>query len=305
MLRKTLSLLGATVGVLLISQAAFGTFIDPKDIKNPYQVFSERDANMTQAEFNAVIAKAKSFYEPIIASHGGRLVVNAKWDDDTLNASAMQLFGTWTVNMYGGLARHPEMSLDGFAMVLCHEIGHHLAGFTFRKGFGGFGGTWAANEGQSDYFAAHSCARELWKDETELNATFKTEIPESVVARCDSIWQTQEERDLCYRINAGGDSLARVLSALSEDPVAPQFDTPSANQVTQVDDKHPKAQCRLDTTYSASLCVAEFDPETIPGKSLSDPFGVDAEKESAKFTCTSFAQFNEGLRPRCWFKPGI
>jgi hypothetical protein len=305
MLRTTLSFFGATLGILFLAQTAFGTFIDPKDIKNPNQVFSERDANITKAQFDAVIAKAKRFYEPIVASHGARLTINARWDDDTLNASAMQFFGSWQVNMYGGLARHPEMTLDGFAMVLCHEMGHHLAGFSFRKGFAGFGGTWAANEGQSDYYAAHSCARDLWKDDLALNASFKDQVPESVVANCDSVWATKADRDLCYRINAGGESLARVLSALAEDPEVPQFDTPLESQVNQTDDSHPKAQCRLDTTYSASLCVADFNPNVIPGKNQSDQFGKSAEREAAEYSCTSYGQFNEGLRPRCWFKPNI
>lgn len=304
MLRKTLFVIGTIMG-LLISQVAFGTFIDPKDIKNPYQVFSERDANMTQTEFNQVIEKARRFYEPIVSSHGGRLIINGYWDDDTLNANASQFFNRWNVNMYGGLARHPEMTLDGFAMVLCHEMGHHLAGFTFRKGFGGFGGTWAANEGQSDYFAAHSCARELWKDDHKLNATYKNKIPAEVVQDCNDVWETQAEQNLCYRINAGGESLARVLSALAEDEVAPQFDTPSSDKVNKIDDSHPKAQCRLDTTYSASLCLADFDPNLIPGKRKSDPFGTEAEKEASAYSCMEYSNHVEGLRPRCWFKPSI
>lgn len=305
MLRKTLSLFAAITSCLFFSQIASGTFIPPEDIKNPYQVFSERDANMTKQEFMDVIEKARQFYEPIIGAHGGKLQINPLWDDDTLNANASQFFGTWKVNMYGGLARHPEMTLDGFALVLCHELGHHLGGFSFKKGFSGFGGTWAANEGEADYFATHSCARELWRDETAVNATYKSQVPEMVVQSCDGVWTTEEERNLCYRVNAGGLSLARVLSALKKDPVAPEFNTPDANKVNATDDAHPDAQCRLDTTFSASLCLADFDPSVIPGKSASDPFGKEAEKESSKYTCMEYSNYTEGLRPRCWFRPGI
>ena len=304
MLRKTLSNVAAIIGCILVSQVASGTFIPTEDIKNPYQVFSARDANMTKQEFDNVVEKARVFYGPIVTAHGGKLKINGRWDDDTLNANASQFFGTWNVNMYGGLARHPEMSLDGFAMVLCHEMGHHLAGFTFRKG-GGFGGTWAANEGQSDYFAAHSCSRELWKDDLAHNATFKTKIPQIAIDSCDAAWTTEDDRNLCYRINAGGESLARVLSALKEDPVAPTFETPDVNKVNAVDDSHPDAQCRLDTTYSASLCKADFDPTLIPGKKHSDQFGTAAAKEASQYTCMQFSNHNEGLRPRCWFKPSI
>ena len=305
MLRKTLSSLLAITGLLLLTQNALATFIDPKDIKNPYQVFSERDANMTKAEFDGAIEKARIFYEPIVRSHGGKLKINGRWDDDTLNANASQFFGTWNINMYGGLARHPEMTLDGFAMVLCHELGHHLAGFTFRKGFGGFGGTWAANEGQSDYFATQSCARELWASETEENAKYRETVPEVVQKRCDAVWKTVAEQDLCYRINDGGRSLANVLSALSKDPTMPEFETPDANKVNKVDDSHPAAQCRLDTYYAGSLCTATQDPMIIAGKKMDDPFGTKAEMQSSEHTCMEISGHNEGIRPRCWFRPGI
>lgn len=304
MLRKTLSFLFALTAVVSFTQVASGEFIDPKDIKNPYQVFSERDANMTKAEFDGAIEKARQFYEPIVRSHGGRLVINGRWTDDTLNANASQFFGTWNINMYGGLARHPDMTLDGFALVLCHELGHHLAGFTFRKG-GGFGGTWAANEGQSDYFATQSCARELWASETAENAKYRGKVVPTVERACNEMWATVEEQDLCYRINAGGRSLANVLSALKEDPVKPEFETPDSNKVNKVDDSHPEAQCRLDTYYAGSLCKAEFDVNLIPGKKMSDQFGQAAEMEAAGESCMEISNYTEGLRPRCWFRPGV
>lgn len=303
MSRKTSTFWITLLGALFFSQTALGTFIPPEDIKNPYQVFSERDANMTKAEFNDAIDKAEAIYAPIVQSHGARLVFNRKWDDDTLNASASQSFNTWNVNMYGGLARHPEMTLDGFSMVVCHELGHHLAGFTFKKSF--WGGSWASNEGQSDYFAAHSCARELWKNELVENAKYRGQLPQIVADRCDQTWSTVDEQNLCYRINAGGESLSRVLSALKGDKKMPEFHTPDKNKVSKTNSNHPDAQCRMDTTYAASVCTVEFDPMLIPGKGMSDQFGKEAELEAAEYTCMEVTQSTEGLRPRCWFKPGV
>lgn len=305
MLRKTLSLFAALASCLTLSQQVFATFIPEEDIKNKFQVFSERDANMTQEEFDGVIEKARQVYTPIVQAQGGRLIINGRWTDDTLNANASQFFGQWNVNMYGGLARHPEMSLDGFAMVLCHELGHHLAGFTFREGGFSFGGVWAANEGQSDYFAAHSCARELWANELAENASHRPTVLPLVQQSCDSAWSTTEDQNLCYRVNAAGESLARVLSALKEDPVRPAFDTPDQNKVNATDHSHPEAQCRLDTTYAASLCTETFDMTVIPGKTKNDPFGAEAEREASQYSCMEISNYTEGLRPRCWFKPGV
>lgn len=304
MLGKTLSIFAVLATFVLSTHSAFGKFIPDDQIKNPYQRFSAEDANMTEKEFNDIISKAERYYAPIVQSLGGRLDIKRLWTDDTLNASAMQFFGTWTVNMYGGLARHPEMTKDGFAMVLCHELGHHLAGFTFKKGGFSFGGVWAANEGQSDYFAAHVCSRNLWQDEVDVNASFRPTVRPNIQAACDAVWTTSADQDLCYRVNAGGESLAKTLAALAEDTV-PTYETPDNNKVNATDSNHPRAQCRLDTTFKASLCDASFNDNLIPGKEKNDPFGADAEKEASQYSCMEISGHTEGLRPRCWFKPGV
>ena len=79
--------------------------------------------------FNNVIDKISKVYEPIIKARGGNLKVNRLWTDGTVNASAQRQGSTYLLNMYGGLARHSRTTEDGFALVMCHELGHHLGGF--------------------------------------------------------------------------------------------------------------------------------------------------------------------------------
>ena len=304
MLRKTSVFILFLVIQFTVGEA-LATFIPPDQIKAQILRFGPEDANMTEEEFDQMIEQAQEIYEPIVKGHGGRLNIRGDWDDDTLNASASQFFGTWYVNMYGGLARHPELTKDGFAMIICHELGHHLAGFSFRKGGGLFGGTWAANEGQSDYFASHVCARKLWGEQKEINAGFRGTIHKIAEESCDERWATQEERDLCYRINAGGESLAATLAALSDTDM-PDYETPDENVVNKTNDKHPAAQCRLDTYFAGSLCPAAFDDNLIPGKKV--PQGVDsieAEKEAANHSCTEYSGYDYAHRPLCWFKPRL
>lgn len=302
MLRKTLSIF---LIAFLFNSNSFGTFIPTEDIKDKNRIYTMRDSNITEQMFHEILDKAYNYYAPIFAGHGATFDLQRLWTDETPNASAIQYSTTWRVNMYGGLARHPEMSPDGFAMVLCHEIGHHLAGFTFRKPQIFFERIWASNEGQSDYFAAHSCSRELWKNEADINASFRVNVLPLVQSECDAIWTEVADQDLCYRVNAAGQVLANTLAALGKEPNAPTYETPDTNEVNTTNHKHPKAQCRMDTTLAASLCTANFDPNIIPAKRLSDVFGVEAEKEASLYSCMTYSNFNEGLRPRCWFKPGI
>ena len=284
--------IGLCIGLGMMSTFAFGDFLPPNDLHLQDTIMS---SNVTEEDFNAAIDLAEEAYAPIIRDvHGGTLKINRLWSNNTVNASASQFFGSWSVNMYGGLARRPEITIDGFTLVLCHEIGHHLGGYPFSS-------SWAANEGQSDYFATLSCAKMLWSDDLELNASFRDQIGEYPRTLCEASWNYQEDVDLCYRTMAAGKSLADLLSALKGQTV--DFKTPDANRVSRTDNSHPDGQCRLDTYVAGALCQAKFDPELIPGKDFgSSRNSARAEEESALYTCSRL-DYDEGIRPRCWFAP--
>ena len=199
--------------------------------------------------------------------------------------------------MYGGLARRPEVTLDGFTMVICHEMGHHVGGYPFISG-------WAANEGQSDYYTTQICAKMLWADDLETNATFAETIDPYPKELCDSAWEVEADRNLCYRSMAAGKSLADLLAVLKEDSIA--YDTPDTNVVDQMKDLHPDAQCRLDTYMAGALCTSDFDFEAIPGKDLgSRRNSAQAEEIVRSQSCSRMDDFQLGVRPLCWFKSAL
>ncbi len=256
-------------------------------------------SNVSKQKFNEIIDKAEALYAPIIASHKGVLKINRLWKDNTVNASARQDGQTWEVNMYGGLARRPEITPDGFAMVVCHELGHHLGGYSF---YNDSEMVWAANEGQSDYFASHSCAREMWKSEPEMNAKFRTKVLPFAQKVCDTNFVNQSERDICYRSSVAGMSLATLLAKLRQSP-APKFETPDQTVVDVTYDEHPEAQCRLDTYLAGAACDVPFNKSIIPAKKLADKFGPEAERDAGRNSCLARDGWLTAQRPLCWFKP--
>lgn len=254
-------------------------------------------ANMTEEEFNAIIDGVVEFYQAPAAEHKATIRVNADWSNSTVNASAQQMGKSWIINMYGGLARRPEVTPDGFALVVCHELGHHFAGFPLK------GSSWAANEGQSDYFATQSCARRVWAQQKEINAEFRSQVGEFEKSKCDEKYETQEDKDLCYRTAAAGYSLAHLLSKLGNAPTLPAFDTPDEKVVSRTNGNHPAAQCRLDTYFQGALCAKVFDPLVIPGrKNRRGQGSLEAEQEAAKYSCTELDALEQGLRPTCWYR---
>lgn len=290
---KTLRTAIAALTLLGTATASYADFLPPNKLH--LQDNKNRAANMTQAEFDSIIDEAIAFYGPFLKQNfNATFKVNRYWSNSTVNASATQFGKTWTVNMYGGLARRPEATPDGFALVLCHEIGHHLGGYPFAS-------SWAADEGSSDYFATLSCARDLWKSQVEKNALSREIITAYPKSLCDSKWTEEADQNLCYRSLLAGRSLGSLLAALGGTKA--EFTTPDKSIVKATNHSHPAGQCRLDTYIAGALCGQEFDPAVIPGKDLGSKRNtVAAEEASGRFTCLR-TEFTEGTRPLCWFKP--
>lgn len=289
----------ALLGLLVPSTYSTATILPPNDLH--LQDIKGLVADITKDEFNNIVNEIVDIYTPYAESLGYDLKANNNWDNSTVNASAVQRGNAWYINMYGGLARRPEVTKDGFALVVCHEIGHHFGGFPF---VGGFFNRWAANEGQSDYFASQACARLVWQNDTEENAKFRENVDGLVQEACDQSWSTEAEQNLCYRVIAAGQSLADLLAALGG-AESPSLKTPDESEVGRTSHSHPKAQCRLDTYFKGALCTVDFDPENIPGKDgRRGSNSIVAEREAMAVSCSHQAEeLAFASRPRCWFKP--
>ncbi len=240
-----------------------------------------------EATFNKVIDEVTEIYAPIIEQMGGNLVVERKWDDGTVNAYAQQIGTTWKVSMFGGLARHETITADGFALVVCHEIGHHIGGAPKKKSW--WSTSWASNEGQADYFATTKCLRKHFRNDTTPEMIAKMEVPQLVVDECAEQFTSEMDRLICQRGAMAGMSTAKLFQHLRRSDVEPKFDTKDANVVSKTDHNHPATQCRLDTYYAGALC------------DISDMVDVDQEDESIG-VCYENSGDTVGVRPKCWFK---
>lgn len=281
----------------------------PEEISGPIsEIETSGIMVMTEpAEFTEIVKNIESVYKPIVKNFGGNLTINGNWGSNSPNAYARKTFSNWQVVITGGLARHPAMTKDGIALVVCHEMGHHLAGFPFvETGIAHFiGMKWMANEGESDYFATRVCARKIWSKELQQNAAFRSTASAFVKSECDKYWRTEADQNLCYRTVTASESLATVLASLAKTG-APQLHTPTPKVVSSTYSKHPEAQCRLDTYFQGAICPAAWNDSVIPGQGQPGGLnGLQAEKFAAAYSCTKAGRFTYGLRPTCWFKPRL
>ncbi len=281
-------ILTAVAGLSLAATASFACDIHGKSGFAPennlkISQWDKATNGMTQERFLEIVKSVSDIYEPIVKTKGGNLSMNNRWDDDTVNASAQQMGKTWVVNMYGGLARHPLTTDDGFALVVCHELGHHIGGAP-RKGR-----SWAANEGQADYFGSMKCLRRVLEKQDNVLAVSKITVDAEATKQCELVYKNANEVALCQRIAMAGKSLGSLLGELGGNSKV-NFDTPDKSIVSKTNDAHPEAQCRLDTYFQGILCDKSFDQDT--------------DKNDPKIgTCIKSEGYQVGPRPLCWYKP--
>jgi hypothetical protein len=254
---------------------------------------------ISENTFNKVIDAAEKIYKPIIKAKGANLTVVRKWSDGTVNAYAEQNGSEWKVSMFGGLARHPEITADGFAEVLCHEIGHHIGGAPKYRG-----NPWASVEGQSDYFATLKCMHKMIAELQEWPTLAEPldDVDPLVAERCKAAWPSNEtDYKICVRSSYGGLSLARLLASLNKETV-PQFNTPDTSKVGRTNENHPKGQCRLDTYFAGAVC--NVDPNIEPSgtdETVGVCTGVGATFLQAINKGMSAYTDGLGMRPGCWY----
>jgi hypothetical protein len=245
-----------------------------------------RMGGVTEEEFNSVLDRVTKVYTPLVRKFGGNLQIQRLWTDGTVNASANQQGSNYIIKMYGGLARHSTITKDAFALVACHEVGHHIGG---APKYTAAGNGWAAVEGQADYFATSKCLRKLFLNDDNQQIISSMNIDPMVITECDSQFQTDNEAALCKRISMAGLSSASLFAAMNNERL-PRFETPDPAVVRITFESHPQFQCRLDTYFQGAVC--EVDDDTDIGQN--DP---------NTGTCNRVDRHAKGLRPLCWFKP--
>lgn len=261
--------------------------VEKNDLYIP--VGQKTNGGLTQAEFNEVIEKVSAIYAPIFTNEfNATLNVERNWDDGTVNAYASQSGRTWNVAMFGGLARHETITKDGFATVICHEIGHHIGGAPKKKSW--WSSSWASNEGQADYFGTMKCLRKYMENDDNEAILETMEVPSFVVEKCNANFTTSNEVAMCKRGAMAGLSLANLFKALRSLPNDLKFDTPDSAVVSTTDDNHPAPQCRLDTYFNGALCSV-------------DAYTNVDQQDATVGTCNRVDGAKDGVRPLCWYKP--
>ncbi|MEK6555721.1 MAG: hypothetical protein AABZ31_10800 [Bdellovibrionota bacterium] len=265
--------------------AAKNDQIYPVGTKMSFGAFMNVPTGITEVEYNEMLDRVEALLAPEVAAKGKTLIVNRLWTSSEANAYAHREGDTWEIDMHGGLARHPIMSADGYALVACHEMGHHLGGGPFHLMADPL-----SNEGQSDYYASLKCFRRLFTVQENREWAKTAEISPLSKAECKIRFASQASQLACMRAAQAGLNLGMVLSSLNSEPAVPAIGELDKSIVKRTQNFHPKAQCRVDTYFNGAVCNRRTDSKV-------------SDTDYRAGSCEKVDGYTFGFRPRCWFAP--
>jgi hypothetical protein len=246
--------------------------------KNTQKIVAEND-------LKEISERIKKVYSDLILKHyNTKLEFNIEWANDDMSAFATRTANNeYMINVYGGMARAPGMTKDAMALVLCHELGHHIGGAPKTTLYEG----WPSAEGQADYFAASKCMKRYYSDLMHEEVDINTNIPEKIIADCNRVYKNLSDLKICVRTMIASMEFGQFLNNLKSTKFPVKLDTPDPKIVkgTNIND-YPRAQCRFDTLYAGALCPISSDVLTS---------NLDAGQGQCMDTD------KPGFRPRCWF----
>lgn len=204
---------------------------------------------VTEDQSREVIQRLSTLYAQDVAALGGRLDI-AELDTMRFDAFANQMpNGDFQVRLTKAVRFQQEMSLDGYTLIACHEIGHHVGGAPL------FTNGQMSVEGEADYFGNLKCMRRYLESlpASELFAGPKPSL--DLVARCAKKFSNSTEVQVCARSLQASIDLGRVLDVMSGVAIQPnRLDTPDTSVVSETFEDHPATQCRVDTYRAGALC---------------------------------------------------
>lgn len=232
----------------------------------------------SQNNYLSILQSAANKVKPLYDRQGWKLKVGSNWSSDTVNAYAYApLRGTANLQFFGGLYRHENVDNDGFLLVFCHEVGHHLAGRPVS-------GSGLSVEGQADYFATHTCLPLMFADQDNSAWVRRNRVSLRVMQLCNRVWGFNTSRSyLCQRSLSASEGVALMFHGGGENK--PTLWAKDHSHVETTNSRHPEAQCRLDTYVAGATCNTENDPGSNRGKICSFHQAIE----------------RKAIRPGCWF----
>lgn len=220
---------------------------------NPQYQFAINDnqSGLTDGDVQLLFSILDEMYRTSINNTSKSWTSGYAWEKPFLGAGSTFSEGNFSVMLWGGLVRARGMNFGSLSAILCHELGHRLAGPPFQK-FPGSDPDWSSAEGQADYFAATACLPAVYQSLMEkYPSTLKTTLEENFSL---SLCGPSKNEEQCRWVSQAGVDMIEVLQIYYERDKPLAYPSASAKEVVPVTlfTAYPTAQCRMDIYKDAA-----------------------------------------------------
>lgn len=215
-------------------------------------------ADVTEDEFNEVLSAVSEAFLPHLQAQNAELRFNpvlmgdvSWWKFDEIHAAydlQTNDSGTkavHTVYLFGGLARDQEMTKEGLALIICHELGHGFGGGPYKKDNRDF----ISVEGQADYYATSECLPRVLDRMPPVDSETPQSSSDFVREFCQKNFKASRYV-FCFRAFRALDSFKAVVLSQSPGGLSATYDSSDPSVSTYINLNpyfYPSPQCRLDT----------------------------------------------------------
>lgn len=178
----------------LILGHAYGAIVCPKDA--PYFCLTPDMAPNTQIErvdFYTVPAKVISLFHESLKKIQANVMLDAQWESPYFGAGIAYYDNYFYMKIFGGTTRVEGMTLDAYAALACHELGHIIGGAPYQTIKGA---EWSSSEGQSDFFAASECLPKYFREKNVPEQNIKAMVEKAGYEMLSALGPYGSEKEL-------------------------------------------------------------------------------------------------------------
>lgn len=121
---------------------------------------NNQNNEINETNFYTIAFSITGLFQKEIREAGYPLTYKIDWQNPYFGAGVTLYENSFQLMIFGGTTRLKEMTREGYAAIVCHEIGHIIGGLPQQTISGA---EWSSSEGQSDFFAASVCLPRYFK----------------------------------------------------------------------------------------------------------------------------------------------
>ena len=183
------------------------------------------------AQFYQIPVQIIQLFQTELSLQPYPITLNAEWDSPYFGAGVSLFENQFRLMILGGISRIQGLTPDAYAAIVCHELGHILAGAPYQTIAHA---EWSSAEGQSDFFAANVCLPRYFKSQVsspDANQNSKSTSQTAINARVEL---------------AGVDTMNMLYTVLREGPQPVRFKADTTKAPATLINNYPTLQCRYE-----------------------------------------------------------